>query len=102
MVLRKSGLIVTDVPLPAVPVTVKVAALLHVPPCCTRATPLSALEATVAMSCVSLQLETTPAVLPSHSCPLLCVEPNPDPKIVMVAPAAPEFGVMLTIRGLFT
>ena len=83
--------------------TVKPTALLHAPPCSTRATPVTALSATVATICVSLQLEIDPAaVLPSQTTPLPWVAPKPVPVIVMEASVAPEFGVTLEMCSVFT
>jgi len=51
-----------------------------------------ALEATVATTCVSLQLTGVPKVLPSHTVPEPCVDPNPEPEMVTCVPAAPDVG----------
>jgi hypothetical protein len=81
-------------------VTGKVTALDQAPAWCTRAVPEVALEATMATICVSLQLTTTPKVLPSHTVPVPCVVPNPEPEIVTWTPAAPDVGVRLVmVRG---
>jgi hypothetical protein len=50
--------------------TVTVTEFDHTPPCSTCATPLFEPVATLATICVSLQLTTTPYVLPSHTLPL--------------------------------
>ncbi len=50
--------------------TVKFTVLDHTPPCNTWATPVFEPEATLATICVSLQLTTTPYVLPNQTFPL--------------------------------
>ncbi len=72
--------------------TLKGTALDQVPSWCTRADPDAALDATVATICVSLQLTTVPAALPSHTAPVPCAEPKPEPEIVTCTPAAPVVG----------
>src|ERR1035438_8397781 len=62
------------------------------PFCCTRAVPEVELEATVATTCVSLQLTGVPRVLPSHTAPVPCAAPNPDPEMAGCTPAAPDVG----------
>ena len=52
------------------------------PPCCTCAIPDVELAATVATTCVSLQLTTFARVLPSHTIPVPCAAPNPEPETV--------------------
>jgi hypothetical protein len=51
-------------------VTAKFTVFDHTPPCNTCATPVSEPETTDVTICVSLQLTTTPYVLPSHTLPL--------------------------------
>ncbi len=57
--------------LPPLVGTVNPSALLHVPLCWIRAMPLSEPLATVATTCVSVQLTTFAAILPSHTAPVL-------------------------------
>jgi hypothetical protein len=71
----------------------------HIPLWRTLAVPLFAPEAIVATTCVSLQLTTTPFVLPSQTLPLPCAAPNPEPMIVTGVPAAPEVGERLVTFG---
>src|SRR5260370_999144 len=79
--------------------TAKFTAFDHTPPCSICAVPDFDPEATVATTCASLQLTTTPYALPSHTFPTPCVAPNPVPAIVTCVPAAPEIGVTLVIFG---
>jgi hypothetical protein len=79
--------------------TVNVTEFDHAPLCFTRAVPEMALAATVATTCVSLQLTTGAYVLPSHTPPLPCVEPNPEPEIVICPPGALVVGETLDIAG---
>jgi hypothetical protein len=72
--------------------TVKGTALDQPPPCRTWAFPDVALEATVATTCVSLQLTGVPKVLPSHTVPVPCTAPKPEPEMVTCTPAAPDVG----------
>ena len=58
--------------------------------------------ATVATTCVSLQLTTTPYVLPSHTFPLPWLAPKPVPVIVICVPAIPVVGVTLVMFGVLT
>ncbi len=67
----------------------KVTALDHVPPCCTRTVPDLELEATVATTCVSLQLSTVPDALPSQTAPVPRNGSKPEPEMVTCAPAEP-------------
>jgi len=59
--------------------TQKPNALLHTSFCSIRAMPVSEPAATVATTCVSLQLTTWPAVLPSQTTPLPGENPKPPP-----------------------
>ena len=93
------GASVTVVPPPG---TVNARALDQTPPCCTRATPLTAPAATAAVTCVSLQVTTCPAALPSHTAPLPCVAPKPDPVKVTTAFGTAEAGSTLVRLGVFT
>ena len=93
------GAMLTGVAVPPPPGTVKVTALLQVPFCWILTMPLDALDATLATTCVSLQLVTTPSVLPIQAAPLPCVAPKPFPVIVTAVPPAPELGLMLAICG---
>ena len=61
--------------------------------------PLVDPAATVATTCVSLQLMTTPLMLPSHTVPLPWVEPKPVPVIVTEVPGIPEVGETLVMLG---
>src|SRR2546430_11604995 len=63
--------------------TVRFTVFDHTPPCSTCATPVFEPEATFATICVSLQLTTTPYVLPSHTFPLPWLAPKPVPVIVI-------------------
>ena len=72
--------------------TVKGSELDQTPSCCTRAVPDDALRATVATTCVALQLTTVPRVLPSQTDPVPCTVPKPDPTMVTWTPAAPLVG----------
>src|SRR5438477_4812157 len=74
----------------------------HTPPCSTCATPVFEPVATVATTCVSLQLTTTPYVLPSHTFPLPWLAPKPVPVIVICVPAIPVVGVTLVMLGVLT
>lgn len=87
-----SRLGVSVTPLPPCAGTVKAIALLHAPFCWTRAMPVTAADATCATTCVSLQLATCPAALPSQATPLPCEEPNPVPVMVTEVPGPPEAG----------
>ena len=58
--------------------------------------------ATVAITCVSLQLTTWPLSVPKRTLPLPCVVPNPEPAIVTGVPAPPLCGVTLVIVGVVT
>src|ERR1035438_458076 len=60
------------------------------------------MEETVATICVSLQLTTTPGVLPSQTLPLPCVAPNPEPVMVTCVPATPVDGDTFEIVAVFT
>jgi hypothetical protein len=82
--------------------TVKFNAFDHTPPCSTCAVPDLAPETTVATTCASDQLTTVPYVLPSHTFPLPCAAPNPDPAIVTCVPAVAVVGVTLLIFGVST
>src|ERR1043165_1117929 len=82
-------------------VTVTAIWLPHTPLCCTWALPVAEFAATVATICVLLQLTMLPAyVLPSHTCPLPCVEPKFVPLIVTCVPGTPLVGEMLLIVGV--
>ena len=70
--------------------TVKATALDHRPYCLTCALPVTALDATVATIWVPLQLTTVPMVLPSHTDPVPCASPKPEPEIVTDAPGDTE------------
>src|SRR6266481_644 len=82
--------------------TVRFTVLDHTPPCSTCATPLFEPEATLATICVSLQLTSTPYVLPSHTLPLPWLAPNPVPVIVICVPAIAVVGVTLVMLGVLT
>jgi len=81
---------------------VKFTALLQAPFCSTRATPLTALEATAAKICVLLQPMTSPLVLPNQTTPLPCEVPNPLPLMVTTDPGPPEFGLTLATCRVLT
>lgn len=79
--------------------TVNLLPLLEVPDTVTTIFPVVAPVGTVATMLVALQLVTV-AVLPLNLTVLLpCVDPKPDPAIVIEAPTAPEVGVRLVIEG---
>src|SRR5438046_5515945 len=73
--------------------------LLQNPFCRICALPELEPDATVAITCPSLQLTTCPGAVPSQTLPLPWVAPKPDPPIVICVPAAPEFGDTLEITG---
>jgi hypothetical protein len=73
--------------------------LLRVPFCVTQALPGFVPAATVATTCVSLQLTTVPAVLLKPTLPLPCVAPNPDPVNVTCIPGVSAVGEMLVNVG---
>jgi len=77
-------------------------ALLAVPFCSTWAKPEAAPAPTWATIWPSLQLCTTPAAVPSHTWPLPCVEPKPEPAMVTESPGAPMGGATLEITGAIT
>jgi hypothetical protein len=54
-----------------------------VPFCCTWAIPDWEPVETVATICVLLQLTTVPRLVPSHTVPVPCTDPKPDPEIVI-------------------
>jgi hypothetical protein len=62
--------------------------------------PLTALRATVATTCASVQLTTCPAMLPSQTTP--GEAPKPAPVKVTAVPPTPEAGLTLAICGTFT
>jgi len=73
------------------------------PLCNTRALPDWALAATVATTCVSLQLTTVAAwAVPSHTCPLPCAAPKAEPAMVTVSPGPAGLGVTPEIVGVTT
>ena len=51
---------------------------------------------------VSLQLCTTPAAVPSHTWPVPCAAPKPEPAIVTEVPGNPMVGVTVEIVGVIT
>lgn len=51
---------------------------------------------------VSLQLRTTPGVLPSQTIPLPCVAPNPEPVMATCVPPTPVDGDTFEIVAVFT
>ena len=72
------------------------------PPCSTWAFPDREVSATVATTCVSLQLTTVPQyVLPSHTCPSPIADPKPVPEMVIVSPGAPVDAERLVMAGGF-
>jgi hypothetical protein len=71
----------------------------HAPACCTCAVPELELDGIAATICVSLQLTTVPKVVPSHTVPVPCVDPKPEPDIVTSVPAAPAAGDTLVSTG---
>ena len=76
--------------------------LLITPFCRTSAFPDIAPMATIATTWVSLQLCTVLLVVPSHTWPLPCVAPKPDPEIVTCVPGTPLVGEMLEIAAVLT
>ena len=54
----------------------------------------------MATTCVSLQLTTWPAVLPSKTAPVPCEDPKPVPVIVTEVSGAPETGLTLVMRSV--
>src|SRR5438552_15535769 len=84
--------------------TVRFTVFDHTPPCSTCATPVFEPVATFATICVSLQLTTTPYVLPSHTFPLPWLAPKPVPVILIFSldDALPIFTLVmfgvLTVR----
>jgi hypothetical protein len=80
-----------------VPLTVKGTDSDLAPPCRTCALPDVELRATVATTCVSLQLTTVASLLPSHTVP--CADPKFEPEIVTCAPGAPASGDRLEMLG---
>jgi hypothetical protein len=74
--------------------------LLRVPFCVTQALPGFVPAATLATTCVSLQLTTVPAVLLKSTLPLPCVVPNPDPVNVTCIPGDNAVGEMLVKVGV--
>jgi len=67
------------------------------------AVPVTEPAATVATTCVSVQLTTVPHLLPKRTLPEPCALPNPEPVIVTCVPAVPKFGDTPVIIGaLFT
>ncbi len=79
--------------------TSKETALDQTPPCRTWARPEFEPVATVATISVSLQLDTAPYVLPSHTAPVPGVEPKPEPETVTEVPAEPLDGETVVIVG---
>src|SRR5437667_9679186 len=73
--------------------------LLQTPFCRICALPELEPDATVVITCPSLQLTTCPGATPSQTLPLPWVAPKPDPAIVTCVPATPEFGDTLEITG---
>jgi len=82
--------------------TVNETALLMTPFCNTWALPDAAVAPTWATICVSLQLCTTAAAVPSHTWPLPCAAAKWEPAIVTVSPGAPMAGVTVEIVGVIT
>jgi hypothetical protein len=70
--------------------TVKSIALDNSPHCRTYTLPDTALDATVAVICVSLHVTTVPGVLPSHTNPVPCAAPKPEPEMTICAPAVAD------------
>src|SRR5207247_8958623 len=67
--------------------------LLQTPFCRIWALPELEPDATVAITCPSLQLTTCPGAVPSHTCPAPCKVPKPEPVIATCVPAVPLGGV---------
>src|ERR1700730_907377 len=67
-----------------------------------RTTPVTASAATTATTFVSLQLITSPLVLPSKTLPFPSIDPKPVPVIVTEVPVPPEVGVTLAMFSEFT
>jgi hypothetical protein len=82
--------------------TVRFTVFDHTPPCSTWAVPVFDPVATLATTCVSLQLTTTPYVLPNHTFPLPWLAPKPVPVIVTGVPANAVAGVTLAMTGVMT
>src|SRR6266545_3781410 len=57
------------------------------------------MAATAATICVWLQLTTAPKALPSHTLPLPCAEPKPEPVIVICEPGAAVVEEIESILG---
>jgi hypothetical protein len=57
------------------------------------------LAATVATTCVSLQLTGVAKVLPSHTAPVPCAAPKPEPEMAICTPAAPDAGDRPVMTG---
>lgn len=53
----------------------------------------------MATICVSLQVTTTPGLVPSHTVAEPCSLPKPEPAIVTCVPAPPEMGDTRVITG---
>jgi hypothetical protein len=70
--------------------TVKSIALDNSPHCRTYTLPDTALDATVAVICVSLHVTTVPGVRPSHTNPVPCAAPKPEPEMTICAPAVAD------------
>src|SRR5580692_11011306 len=81
---------------------VKATALLKTPFCRICALPEIEPDATVATTCPSLQLFTTPAAVPSHTLPLPCAAPKPAPVSVTCVPGKPLEGDTLAMVAVFT
>src|SRR5208283_767831 len=79
--------------------TVNVTRLLQIPFCWILTTPLTAFDATLATTCVSLQLVTIPLPLPIQTAPLPCVSPKPFPLIVTTVSALPAVGLTFATCG---
>src|SRR5439155_940764 len=82
--------------------TVRFTVFDHTPPCNTCETPVFEPDATLATICVSLQLTTTPYVLPSQTLPLPWLAPKPVPVMVICVPAIAVVGVTPVIFGVLT
>src|SRR5260370_15501594 len=73
------------------------------PPCSTWTFPDREVAATVATTCVSLQLTTVPYVLPSHTCPSPRSDPQPVPAMLIATPGAPvDADRLVIVRGFVT
>src|SRR5258708_11415670 len=74
-------------------------ALPQTPFCRTCTLPVFDPAATVATICVSVQLVTTPAEVPSHTWPVPCAAPKPEPEIVTCVPPPPTDRFVIVAVG---